>query len=241
MPDDPTPPPAPQPEAIPGPTPGQLPKTYMEAFVLNVQVASAALKPAYAGTLAAETEFDANALAEFATAIEATRRLGAQATHSTTGRMLVTTAESDAQQALVREIRHVQARARSAYKASAPENLRDFFIGERTRIDASRARLETVAFHIAERLEQKPLPALPAPRLAALKAALARYLAVQVEQGGEQSVATAARRELATQMAALANTRRAIQAAADALWPPAPDNDGVRREFRLPLRKAFRG
>ena len=89
-------------------------------------------------------------------------------------------------------------------------------------------------------LASDTLPGLKPAHKTALEAALADYKAIQTTQTSAQGDATGARGQLDTKIAEIADLRREIQYAADAVWPPEdPANAGTRGEFQIPPDKAL--
>ena len=232
----PEPPPASEPSPV-RPR-GQIPRKYVDELEYSESIHRTASKPEYASTLA--TGMEPGSLAEFASMITATRELAALAGQKTTSRIDITATEAVRKATLARLCRSAQAFARAKYRLAQPAVLRDYFVGDALSITVNRARLEQCALGILSALAREAVPGMTPERVTALNAALTAFKAAQTEQITQQSAATAARRELRLQIGALAAMRRSVQSTADALWPPAPDNDAIRREFRIPATRAVR-
>lgn len=168
------------------------------------------------------------------------KELASAAVQTATSKQSVTQSEAATQARLVELLREVQARARQKHAARNKVALKDYFIG--TKLDASRAQVIQITQSILQRLKTDPLPGIDAARISALEGVLNTYINIQTVQSGTQADATTARAELATAIASIAEYRRQIQFAADAQWPASnKENAGVRKEFGLNPRKAFKG
>ena len=93
-----------------------------------------------------------------------------------------------------------------------------------------------------KKLAADDLPGITPAKVTTLGELRAAYLAAQDNQSGEQAEATRVRGARDARLQAITDRRIQIQYAADAEW--AADNKahaGVRKEFALPINRAFNG
>ncbi|MEO7934454.1 MAG: hypothetical protein ABIT76_14990 [Chthoniobacterales bacterium] len=244
MPEDTTPPPAPQPD---GPTPAPLNAAQLASLSKTEQICRIALKPDYLAQLTADaaeppaeddlTEAEIQALL---TDCATVRDFSSRAAAATTAKTDYTDEEIDARAALMEIIRFIQARARVKHHAQRPTVLLDYGIG----IDllVSRSILEQYATAIHLKTATDILSKVTAAKRQALLDALAAYRAAQTNQTGGQSTATQLRTSRDTLLDQTVAGRMKIQFSADAEWPHTdPANHGIRMEFQLPANRPFIG
>ena len=232
--------PAPAPTPAPKPTRsrGDINQAWLDELTNSAEIAAAAQKSGYAAPLASG-DITAAKVTALTDAIAAARKLAGQAVQGSTGKSNVTSEESGLQDDLINQIQNVQKRARQKYDATDPGKLADYAVGQK--FYSSRSLLEQAATNILLKLTgdtstpADKLPGLDAPKIAALKQALADYQNVQGDQAGAQSGATTARKQLEAAVADIIGKRREIQFAADAEWPHTDSaHAGIRAEFQLP-------
>jgi hypothetical protein len=215
---------------------GLVDQSLVDELNLAEEVAGTAAKPTYASPLT-EEGIDAAFLENLGTKItEADKSLAAAAGKSA-DRKAVTQEEKRRKAAVLGLLRIVWSRAKRKYKAGDPMREK-YFIAQRL---SNRPLIERATAAVLENLATDTLPAHKPTHTAALAAALKAYKDIQVEQTGEQSGATTGRAGLADQVKAIADLRREIQHAADAVWPAENKaNAGIRKAFRLSASKTKR-
>lgn len=229
----PTPPPAP---AKPKRTRAAVNQGWVAELTLAGELAATAAKTEYATPMADE-DIDTAWLTALNAKITAAQTLLNNATAGTADKTSATRTEEGLKKTLLAALQQVQIRAKRKYKPENPQR-KKYFINER--IDANRATLEEAIGSVLLTLAGDTLPGLKPAHKTALEAALADYKAIQATQAGAQGDATGARGQLAAKITEIADLRREIQYAADALWPAGvPGNAGIRGEFQIPPDKAL--
>ena len=168
-----------------------------------------------------------------------------QTVGSTTGAAV---AEAGLKDELVGDMRDVQAAAKQKFKTGRGAELKGYYVGEK--IDSGRARVEQVSAAMLARLapaansgkKADELPGIDAKKIAALAAAREAYVNAGQAQMSAKTEAATGRINVVAQLKAIGDERRAIQYAAEGLWPATdPANAPIRREFQLPPDRAFNG
>lgn len=243
MPEDPTPPPAPEPTglpAVPKQTRGLLNQAQLDALTKAEQIVLAALKPAHATSLTV-----GGIAGTFVTGLQTqcgqARTKAGQAIQKTSSKSGATKDEEAAKKALLKVIQTIQARARQKYFFSAPATLTDYYIGT-DRIDANRPLLEQVSQAIIDKVATDTLPGVTDDVKTDLADARQEYVDTNAAQTDAQSEATDDRGDLKELLKAITQGRMTIQFAADAGWPwHDPASAGARKEFHLPPGTPFTG
>lgn len=205
-------------------------------LTLAGEVAGTAAKADYAADLAGE-----GIDAAFITGLRAKIREAGTFTASAGGKKADkesdTQREEDLKNALLELIGVVQARAKRKFKLGDPKRAK-YFIGQP--IESSRTLLETSTQTIVTNLATDALPGMKPADVPALQAALDVYKGVQTDQSGNQSGAAMARAKFEAKVKEVADLRREIQYAVDAVWPASkPANAAIRIEFQIPPDRAM--
>lgn len=169
-------------------------------------------------------------------AVRDARNIATSAQSSTNARKDATGEGDRAKSALCELFRVVQSAARKAFAAQRPNHLNDYGIGL---APDSRSRIEQIYHGILTQLETDTPPGIDADWIQTLRDAYATWKAPQSDQTGAQVDATNGRFQRDTLVSDILARRRAIQIAANGLWPPRPENAGVRREFSLSPDRNF--
>lgn len=158
----------------------------------------------------------------------------------TEDKKVLTGAEEDHEEALVRDIQFFQARARQRFARTQPEKLRSYHIGDRLR--GNRSNLEQYANDVLTRAEADQLPGVTPARLLTFTERIAKWKTTDQTQGGTQGEAMRLRAEAKRLLETILDRRLTLQFAADALWPYWDEaNLATRREFQLPASRPFDG
>lgn len=230
---DPTPPPAP---AKPKRTRAAINQAWVAELTLAGQLCDTASKVEYA-TQMADEEITADWIAALRAKLAAAQGLLNTATGGTADKSTATRSEEQLQADLLAALAKIQKRAKRKYKVGDPQRQK-YFIN--ARIESNRATLEEAVDNVLRTLATDTLPGVKTAHKDALQQALTDYKGIQGTQTGAQGDATTARKLLETAIGEIAELRREIQYAADAVWPPEnPGNAGIRGEFQIPPDKAL--
>lgn len=237
MPDTtPTPAPAPAPTK-PKRTRADMNQADAAELTLAGELASTAEKSAYAAPLAGEG-IDAPFILNLRTKIEQAGGSTASAVGKKAAKKSDTKREEDLKNDLLEKIGVIQARAKRKFKLGNPQRAK-YFIGKT--IEASRVMLESSTETILVNLGGDALPGMKAGDPLALKNALKAYRDVQTDQSGNQSGAAGARGDFEAKVKEVADLRREIQYAVDAVWPSSKKaNAAIRIEFQIPADRAMK-
>lgn len=157
------------------------------------------------------------------------------ATDATLETHIATAAEETAKLTLLNQVHYIQSKAKLKY-GRKPDTLAEYGIG--LNIDISRPALETAAANILNKLKTDTLPRITADHSTALDAALKGYRGTKVIQVDDKGDAKDLRTQLTETVAAIADSRRKLQHAADGEFPyNNPDNAGMRIKFDLPAHQ----
>lgn len=228
----------------PAPAPGKPKRSRSETnqadaaeLTLAGELANTAEKTAYAALLA-EEGIDAAFLSNLRTKIVQAGGSTASAVGKKAAKKGDTKREEDLKSALLEKIGVIQARAKRKFKPGNPQRAK-YFIGKS--IESSRSMLETSTETILVNLGSDALPGMKPADAPALKAALKAYRDVQTDQSGSQSGAAGARGDFTAQVKEVADLRREIQYAVDAVWPSSKKaNAAIRIEFQIPADRAMK-
>lgn len=236
MPEATTPPPATATAAKTKPARSELNQSLIKELTLAGQIAGTTEKDGYAALLA-EEGIDATFLTNLRGKIGEAEDLLNGATGKRADQKSTTQREEKLKRALLAKLKVIQTRAKRKYRPGNP--LREkFFIGER--LESSRTLLENGAQSIVKTLASDPLPGMKPAEAIALQEALRDYRAVQTDQTGDQSEAATRRAALEAKVKEVADLRREIQYAVDAVWPAEDKaNAGIRVEFQIPPNRAL--
>jgi hypothetical protein len=236
---DPAPAPAPVDTATPSSrSRAPIPQAFSEELNLAESLASTAGTADYASRLAEEA-IDTEFLLNLRTQIKSADDLIGNIAGKSADKKATTQQEEKLKTALVAQIKKVQARAKRKYLKPADPMREKYFIGER--LDSNRPLLVRSTHALLQTLATDALPGHKPADTAALAAALDAYANIQTAQTGGQAGTTQAHAQLEAQVKIVADLRRALQYAADILWPAADKaNAGSRQAFALPPNKAFR-
>lgn len=234
MPDNPPTPPTPP--AKTKRTRAPINQGWVAELSLAGQLCDVASKTEYA-TLMADEEITADWITALRAKITAAQGKLNLATGSTADKTTATRSEEDLQADLLAALAQIQKRAKRKYKVGDPQRQK-YFIN--ARIDSNRGTLEEAVDSVLRTLATDTIPGVKTAHKDALQQALANYKGIQGTQTGAQGDATTARKQLETAIPEIADLRREIQYAADAIWPPEnPAHAGIRGEFQIPADKAL--
>ncbi len=226
----------PTPPAKPTRTRSLINQAWVAELSLAGQLCDVASKTEYA-SLMADEEIDADWITALRAKITAAQGKLNLATGGTADKSTATRSEEDLQADLLAALAKIQKRAKRKYKLGDPQR-KKYFIN--ARVDTNRATLEEAVDNVLRTLATDTIPGVTAALKTALTQALADYRGIQGTQTGAQGDATTARKQLETAIPEIADLRREIQYAADAVWPPEdPANAGIRGEFQIPPDKAL--
>lgn len=227
----------------PTPAPGKPKRTRADInqsdaaeLTLASEIANTASKASYA-TLLADEGIDAAFITGLRVKITEARAFTAGATGKKADKKSDTRREDDLKKALLEKIGVIQARAKRKFKPGDPQRAK-YFIGKP--IESSRTLLETSTQTLLTNLAADSLPGMKPADAPALQAALDAYMGVQTDQTGSQSDASSARTSFETKVKEVADLRREIQYAVDAVWPAGkPANAAIRVEFQISPDRAM--
>ena len=177
-------------------------------------------------------------LAAVTDGIKTARNYGASATQNDTGKEVATIDVHEAENALVKSMRCVQAAAKRQFARTEPEKLDDFAVGKK--IDASRPVLEEYSAQMLEKLNTERPPGIDTTFITKMAATRLQYLAADSIQGSKATAASSAREARTALVRTIKDRRLEIQFAADAAWPPGETGHAaIRRGFGLPPDRFF--
>jgi hypothetical protein len=218
-------------------TRGILNQAQLQALTKAGQVCTAAAK--YPEPFAART-ITADFVATLVADIKTARKKGGEAVSTTNEKEGDSIEEDDAESELVTALQEVQSAAKQKYGRKQPEKLPHFYVG--TRLNRNRATLEQTSESIINKLAAESLPGITPAKVQRITELRAAYMDANSDQSSNQSEATKKRHELEQAIQSITDRRIEIQHAADAEWPYSNDlNQGVRKEFFLPLSMPFNG
>ena len=137
-------------------------------------------------------------------------------------------------------IQEVQAAAKQRYARTAPDQLPNYYVGQK--LNASRALLEQHSEAILTQLATDTLPGITAAKVTALGDLREAWITDNQTQGDAQSDATDERTDLTALVKTATDARITIQFAADAEYPyTTKANAAARKEFLLPANEPFTG
>ena len=245
----PTPAPAPDPAPKPsGSTPSLLNSAQLASLTKTEEICRTALKADYLlalvtledGEEPSEDDVSEVAITAVLALCESARGKGSAAVSATGLKQQSTDDEENAEKTLVALIREFQARARQKHFSKTPDTLAEYGIG--LKISNSRAQLEGWGQTIYDKTATDKLPKVTETKRAALKAALETYKNTQTGQSGAIGEASGTRIDRNSLVEQATERRMWLQFAADAEWPHTnPANTPIRREFQLPVTRAFIG
>lgn len=211
-------------------------QSIVDELDLAEELAGTAANPVYAGPLMAEG-IDASFLENLISKVAAADKSLALVAGKSADRKAVTHEEKRRKAAVLALLRIVWSRAKRKYSPKDPMREK-YFIGQRL---SNRALVERATAAVLENLATDALPAHKPATTDSLAAALRAYKEIQLTQAGEQSDVTTERASLQVRVKAIANLRRELQHAADAVWAASNKaNAGIRKAFHLPTNKALR-
>lgn len=208
---------------------------HQDELKLAEQVCVAALKPEYASHLAT-CDISADFVNALLAQVRSTRSTTSSAQTATNSKRQATLDLSAARRALSGMFRSIQSAARQKFAVSNPDHMRDY--GVSVRLD-SRATITQVYEGILKALQSDTLPGVTPDKVALMTTRYNQWNAAIAFQTGAQSAATSGRAARNAGTGSVSEQRRAIQSAANGLWPPVPENHGVRREFALSPTRNF--
>lgn len=222
-------------------SPGIVRQRLLDGLSLAERLTSVAQQPSYAPKLA-NYGLDAAFLTSFIQNIAACRAGIAHLADNRGTKSTATQSENSARMTLLNGLQEAQTVAKLKLTLQPTETALKsrYFLGQIVR-GLKRSDLESAADQIIAHLKTDHLTGFDAAKISALETALAAWRAEDQTQGSAQSAAITTRQELLTRYAEVERQRRAIQLAADALYPYTDkQNAGIRGEFAIPKTRPFK-